>query len=71
MACFPNIAQEWNYDKNGTLTPDKIRFDSKKKVWWRCALGHEWQAMISSRANPTRGRGCPICYRELKTSFPE
>ena len=71
MACFPDLAREWNYDKNGVLTPDKIRFGSKKKVWWKCALGHEWQAVVSSRTNPSSGRGCPICYREYKTSFPE
>lgn len=71
LACFPDLAREWNYDKNGVLTPDKIRFGSKKKVWWKCALGHEWQAVVSSRTNPSSGRGCPICYREYKTSFPE
>ena len=71
LACFPELAREWNDDKNGLFTPDKIRFGSKKKVWWKCALGHEWQAAVSSRTNLSNGRGCPICYREYKTSFPE
>ena len=41
---------------------------SNKKVWWKCSLGHSWQATISHR---TEGTGCPHCYSENGTSFPE
>ena len=41
---------------------------SNKKVWWKCELGHSWQASISHR---TAGTGCPHCYSENGTSFPE
>ena len=30
--------------------------------------GHEWEADINSRSS---GRNCPICSKELQTSFPE
>jgi len=33
---------------------------SRRKVWWLCEQGHEWQAVIQSRTG-TRGRGCPYC----------
>ena len=39
----PELVSEWS-EKNLTLTPDDITFGSNKKVWWRGACGHEWQA---------------------------
>lgn len=64
----PDLALEWNYEKNTALTPKEVTCSSQKKVWWKCSKGHEWQATISNRAN---GRGCPICNSERTTSFPE
>lgn len=31
---------------------------SKKKIWWKCDKGHEWQATLDSRS---KGHGCPYC----------
>ena len=64
----PTLASEWNYKKNEDLAPEFVYPNSSKKVWWKCAIGHEWQASISSR---NRGNGCPLCKKELQTSFPE
>ena len=36
----PDLAQEWNYDKNIDLTPCDVTAGSRKKVWWRCEKGH-------------------------------
>ena len=57
----PNLAKEWNYEKNNGLTPMAITPNSNKKVWWKCSEGHEWQAIVSNR---NKGRGCPRCYRK-------
>ena len=65
----PIIAEEWNYTKNGDLTPQKVSYGSGKIVWWKCRKGHEWKAAINHRTN--RGDGCSICTGERKTSFPE
>lgn len=54
----PDLAQEWNYEKNENLSPNKISPNSHKKVWWRCKNGHEWEAQIKSR---NLGSGCPKC----------
>ena len=54
----PEIAKEWNYEKNGNLRPEHFLANSSKKVWWKCQKGHEWQATIGSR---NIGRGCPYC----------
>jgi len=49
---------------------------SGRKVWWRCDLGHEWDAIVVSRA---RGTGCPVCagnqvlpgFNDLATTHPD
>ena len=53
----PELVSEWS-EKNLPLTPDDITFGSNKKVWWRGACGHEWQASVKARSN---GEKCPIC----------
>lgn len=64
----PDLAAEWNYERNGTLTPKDVAPNSPKAVWWRCSRGHEWKAKVQNRY---LGRGCRICSAELKSSFPE
>ncbi len=68
----PQVASEWNYDKNGDLKPEHFTANSNKKVWWKCQNGHEWQATIINRNS---GRKCPYCsgkmvlkgYNDLQT----
>ena len=55
----PFLAKEWNYEKNDGLVPADVKANSDKKVWWKCAKGHEWQATIGSRNS--RGHRCPYC----------
>jgi len=52
------LARQWNYSKNGDLTPNEVGAYSNKKVWWRCEKGHEWEAVIASRMS---GKRCPFC----------
>ena len=71
----PNLAKEWNYEKNGNLKPENFTASSGQKVWWKCYEGHEWQATIANRNN---GRNCPHCsgqivsegYNDLRTINP-
>src|SRR3989339_40728 len=53
------LASEWHSEKNGDLRPEDVRPRSNLKVWWQCSKGHEWEAVVSSRAG---GSGCPYCY---------
>ena len=60
----PEIAKEWNYEKNGDIKPSDIKAGSNINVWWKCKNGHEWEAKVNNR---TRGRGCPYCSdRKIK-----
>lgn len=71
----PKLAKEWNYEKN-IIKPNEVMNFTKRKVWWKCDKGHEWQADIGSRSS---GSGCPICsgrqtlsgYNDLATTNPE
>ena len=56
----PEIAEQWDYEKNGDLRPETVTASSHKKVWWKCGLGHSWQAMPFSRTR-ARSAGCPYC----------
>ena len=58
----PALALEWDIEKNAPLAPTQITAGSGKKVWWRCARGHSWQASVVSRS---RGNGCPICANRI------
>ena len=68
QALNPKLANEWNYEKNGSLRPEHFTVNSGKKVWWKCKKGHEWQAVIAGRNS---GTGCPTCSSERHTSFQE
>ena len=56
---FPYISKEWDYEKNGVLTPEMFTIGSDIKVWWKCVKGHQWKTSISHRTS--RGDGCPYC----------
>ena len=55
---YPEIAEEWDYEANGDLTPQMVKCSSHKDVSWQCKYGHHWNAAIYSR---TKGGGCPYC----------
>ena len=56
---FPRIAAEWDAKKNGSAAPEGMAPASSRRVWWRCPLGHSYQAQISGRT--FQGKGCPYC----------
>ena len=73
---FPTIAQEWHPTKNAPLLPSQVTPSCKKYVWWRCPLGHEYNAQIGMRT--VRHSGCPYCagkkvlagFNDLATTQP-
>ncbi len=73
----PDLAEEWNYEKNNELRPENFLPKSGKKVWWKCkSCGHEWESTIQKRSN---GLSCPCCdgrivvlgKNDLKTVRPD
>ena len=66
---FPELAKEWHPTKNGSLKPLNVTYGSGKKVWWKCPVGHEYQAIVRDRG--VGGTNCPVCNLRRKTSFGE
>ena len=75
LTTHPAIAAEWDYSKNGTISPKEVSYGSTKKYWWICSNGHSYESPVEGRI---RGRGCPICagqkvlkgYNDLATVNP-
>jgi hypothetical protein len=74
---YPHLIEEWHPAKNGDLTPADVMPFSRRKVWWICKEGHEWESEVRSRTN--KGSGCPYCanrvvlvgYNDLATMRPD
>lgn len=67
----PKAAAQWHPTLNGALTPEMVTAGSSKRVWWQCADGHVWQAVIYSRCGAKKV-GCPICAgRVRKARYPK
>lgn len=77
LSQFPEVASEWNYEKNSPLTPNKIGRASKCKVWWTCKNGHDFEQHVDKRT--LRGYNCPICsghktvagINDFATTYPD
>lgn len=73
----PDLAAQWHPTKNGALTPQEILAGAKRKVWWVCEKGHEWESTVANRT--VNGSGCPVCrgnvaetgVNDLETLFPQ
>ena len=82
----PDLAAQWNYTKNGDLTPDNVVVGSGKKVWWLYPyddpetgkhFDFEWEAIISNRMG--NDQGCPYLvgkkvwpgFNDLATKRPD
>lgn len=58
---YPQIVNEWNYQKNIGLNPDNFSYGSEKIIWWKCAkCGNEWSAPIYYRTTK-KSNGCKKC----------
>ena len=73
----PDLVKEWHSVLNGDVLPSQVGFSSNKKRWWKCKLGHEWQASPNSRT--THAGLCPYCngkrvwpgFNDLESQYPD
>lgn len=73
---FPDVAAQWDAEKNAPLTPRDVMAYSNRKVWWRCELGHSYAALVTNRTS--KHSGCPYCanrivlpgFNDLLSRFP-
>jgi hypothetical protein len=77
MTLHPDLAKQWDSEKNNSFSILEIGEGSHKKVWWLCEDGHSWCASVSHRV--AGGTGCPVCsnksvasgVNDLATTQPE
>jgi len=59
----PDFLIEWDYEKNKHLTPKDISYNSNKKVWWVCNVGHSY---LQSPNQKNIKVNCPICVKKIR-----
>ncbi len=58
---FPEIVKDWDFSKNGKITPYMIKPYSDIKVHWKCHVcGYEWCQAAYDRMHE---RTCRVCRR--------
>ena len=70
---FPQVAKEAN-----GWDPSKVNSGAKRKLTWKCSLGHSYSADVGARTGGAKS-GCPICankqvlvgFNDLKSKYPE
>ena len=63
---LPEIAKEWNVEKNNGILASEVLSSTPKQYWWKCSkCGYEW------KTSPNNRKGCPKCSNKITTSFPE
>jgi len=73
----PDVAKEWDYDKNYPLKPTDVFAKTQKKYYWKCPKGHSYYSSVGNRTRIKSG--CPYCankavlqgYNDLATTKPE
>ena len=58
QALYPELAIEWNEERNVPVAPDRVRQNSKETCWWTCPNGHIWEASARERIE---SETCPYC----------
>ena len=66
LADHPEIAREFDYERNGGLDPKTIPAShDEAKLWWVCENGHHWQAFVETRIRNLTG--CRNCVHKRPT----
>jgi len=59
---LPELAREWDFERNEELILDDIKPYSNRRVWWICKNGHHWRSTVGTRF---AGAGCPYCHGKI------
>ncbi len=59
---YPELVDEWDYEKNENITPFDVGPSVNYRFHWVCKKNseHKWDVEARDR---TRGRGCPYCSK--------
>lgn len=77
-ALYPDIAAQWDEEKNGPTTPSQVTARSGRRFHWKCPVApdHRWTTTVFARTQRSAGCLC-CCGRQLSSTnslearFPE
>ena len=63
QAVRPDVAAQWDAQKNHPLTPHDVLVNSHVRVHWRCTAGpdHAWSSILRFRTSTKHTKACPFC----------
>jgi len=64
----PEIALEWDHQKNNSTLLHKVTCDSTLKLGWIGKCGHKWEDTVLRRST---GNGCPLCKAKETKSLTQ
>jgi len=73
---FPQIAEEWDFERNGDVLPSCIKPGSKYNVYWRCEKNHSYQETVYNRTKKMVrfpycfGRKVLVGFNDITTLCP-
>ena len=65
LTTHPALVREWDFEKNVHLTPTSVVATQSPRIHWKCAAGHEWEAILRNRT--VLGTNCPYCSGRAAT----
>ena len=68
---FPDIAKEWDMEKNEGVLPAEVSPYTYNAYWWICPKGHSYKKKVIQRTKFHKAIDCPKCIKAHSTSFPE
>lgn len=61
---FENLMQQWDYNRNKNIFPERLSIGSNKKVFWICKNGHSFESRVYLMVQSKKGLNCPYCRRQ-------
>ena len=68
---YPEIAKEWNVEKNNGILPKDVSPFTYNSYWWICPKGHSYKKKVIQRTRFHKPIDCTKCVKAHSTSFPE
>lgn len=68
---YPEIAREWDPEKNNGVFPENVSPFTYNSFWWICPKGHSYKKKVIQRTKYHKPIDCPKCIKAHSTSFPE
>lgn len=68
---YPEIAKEFDVEKNNGISPKDVSPFTYNSYWWICPKGHSYKKKVIQRTKFHKPIDCPKCIKAHSTSFPE